>query len=568
MSRFEDLLREAAEIHCAGIQDPDEVRSQSVAILEFLAANGQSDVWRKFLAAELERLRELGVDGFDAEFQKPWTQPASTGAGNDLYHELAYPSYLHPRMHPDQLAMMSHVFGLDPAPPEHCRVLELGCGTGHSLLAFALDLRESEFVGVDFSASMIAKAQATAGRLGLQNVRFVAADAMDVDQSYGKFDYIVAHGFYSWVPGAVRERLFAICRDLLTPNGLLYVSFNATPGYQLPAILRDQGLASGAVTGVESSRAAMQRVLATPLDELPDHRRMLVQPCLENFAKSNPLQVLYDEFGEINVPFRFSKVCAAASEYGLRYVTEAGIEDWSATTLSAQARQLLVDLGDDSVRRMQYRDLLRLTRFHASLFCRGERQPALAPIPECAAAMFVTSRAAPHSANPDVRSDAKEVFESPSGVVVNIGEPLLKSALVLLYLERPMRFRLEDLVAEACQLAGIPLGGAVERFKQWLMPFWETGMIDLHWHMPELSPDAGDYPLASPYALECATDGSLTLPSLLGSAALLDQEQDRLLLLQLDGSRDEAALMEATGLAADDLRARLANFARLGLLLA
>ena len=36
-------------------------------------------------------------------------------------------------------------------------------------------------------------------QLGLSNVDLQAADIMDLPDAFGSFDYIIAHGLYSWV---------------------------------------------------------------------------------------------------------------------------------------------------------------------------------------------------------------------------------------------------------------------------------------------------------------------------------------------------------------------------------
>ena len=56
--------------------------------------------------------------------------------------------------------------------------------------------------------------------LGLTNVRLEHLDLMDLGAEFGQFDYIVAHGLYSWVPEPVRERLLEICRRNLAPGGV------------------------------------------------------------------------------------------------------------------------------------------------------------------------------------------------------------------------------------------------------------------------------------------------------------------------------------------------------------
>ena len=97
-----------------------------------------------------------------------------------------------------------------PAPPDAARILDVGCGSGGNLLPMALLWPNSEYVGIDLASGAVAKAQAKAQELGLSNVRFEAADLMELPADFGQFDYIIAHGFISWVPTAVRARLFEV----------------------------------------------------------------------------------------------------------------------------------------------------------------------------------------------------------------------------------------------------------------------------------------------------------------------------------------------------------------------
>src|SRR6185503_761364 len=55
----------------------------------------------------------------------------------------------------------------------------------------------------------------------------------------GCFDYIVAHGVYSWVPAPVREKILDVFAAMLTPQGVGYISYNAYPGSHLRNLARD-----------------------------------------------------------------------------------------------------------------------------------------------------------------------------------------------------------------------------------------------------------------------------------------------------------------------------------------
>src|SRR5215831_9257249 len=108
---------------------------------------------------------------------------------------------------------------MNPAPLDRCRVLELGCGDGGNLIPMAYRLPGSEFVGLDRGERGIEAGRAMARAARVSNIDLRCLDILDTGSELGKFDYIIAHGVYSWVPELVQERLLAICRTHLNPQG-------------------------------------------------------------------------------------------------------------------------------------------------------------------------------------------------------------------------------------------------------------------------------------------------------------------------------------------------------------
>src|SRR5436853_7806702 len=86
------------------------------------------------------------------------------------YDEVDYPSYVYPQTHPDRLATIATLLGMNPAPVEACRVLEMGCGAGGNLIPMTFDLSESSFVGVDLAGSAIAQGRDLNAAQGLKNI--------------------------------------------------------------------------------------------------------------------------------------------------------------------------------------------------------------------------------------------------------------------------------------------------------------------------------------------------------------------------------------------------------------
>src|SRR6267142_1438469 len=155
------------------------------------------------------------------------------------YDEVPYDSKAFSETHPDRLATVATLFGMQPADVEHCRVLELGCADGSNLIPMAVGLPESAFAGIDLSPRQVGDGQATIATLGLKNVTLRVGSILDVGADEGIFDYIVCHGVYSWVPPEVQNRILTICNRNLAPNGVAYVSYNTYPGWHVRGMVRD-----------------------------------------------------------------------------------------------------------------------------------------------------------------------------------------------------------------------------------------------------------------------------------------------------------------------------------------
>ena len=84
------------------------------------------------------------------------------------YDEVPYSRKPYPQSHPDRLATLATLFGMNPAPIERCRVLELGGGSGGNIIPMASSLPGSEFLGIELSERQVADGQATINALGLE----------------------------------------------------------------------------------------------------------------------------------------------------------------------------------------------------------------------------------------------------------------------------------------------------------------------------------------------------------------------------------------------------------------
>lgn len=155
------------------------------------------------------------------------------------YDEVPYGTEANSEAHPRSMGTLARLFGIDAPLASTARVLEIGCGDGEHLVAAASYLPEARFVGFDLSSAAIARGIAAAAASGVVNVELLHRDLTDVAKTtLGTFDYVLAHGVYSWVPVALRPDVLRVMRDALAPNGVAFLSANALPGWELRRTLR------------------------------------------------------------------------------------------------------------------------------------------------------------------------------------------------------------------------------------------------------------------------------------------------------------------------------------------
>ena len=161
-----------------------------------------------------------------------------SSAAESSYDAVPYQSNPFPQSQPDGLAVAARLFGLQPALPSQANVLELGCASGGSLIPLAARYPDARFLGIDFSTAQVSAAQRQIAALRLTNIRIEQGDITNFSIAE-KFDYILCHGVYSWVPEATRAAILRLCRDGLTNYGVAYISYNTYPGWRLRQVVRE-----------------------------------------------------------------------------------------------------------------------------------------------------------------------------------------------------------------------------------------------------------------------------------------------------------------------------------------
>ena len=373
------------------------------------------------------------------------------------------------------------------------------------------------------------------------NLRLEHADLAALD--VGEFDYVIAHGVYSWVAPPERDALLAACRAHLVPHGVAYVSYDVLPGGHLREITRQMLRWHLREVEEPEERIAQARALLSAVaaaggdgDEL---RQRLAWQAEWALGQSDP-SLFHDELAEHHEAVLFTDFVAHAGRHGLQFLAEADVFEMQAGALPA-------GLGGDAVTREQYLDFFKGRMFRQTLLCRAEAEPR-----EPAAAVVRTMLAASPVRPEGEVGPGRVAFRAPRGTTLTTDDAAVKTALL----------RLGEAWPAAVPVAELGGGDAVTEM---LLRAYAADVVHLHVWAPPIATAPSERPLAAaPARLQAARGTRIT--TLRHAEIDVPDELGRRLITLLDGTRDRAALLHELGRPAEELERSLQGLAGLGVL--
>jgi methyltransferase-like protein/ubiquinone/menaquinone biosynthesis C-methylase UbiE len=433
--------------------------------------------------------------------------------------------------HPDRLATMATIFGMNPSPIANCRVLEIGCGDGGNILPMALSLPGATFVGIDLSVPAIEKANDITRTLGISNIEFHAADLMRPPADLGTFDYIVAHGVYSWVPEAIGEKLVALAGQMLRPQGVAYISYNAYPGGHMRAMLREmmmyriRGMTDPA-TILAAARDLLEFIGSAggPKDEYIT----LVRKETEALATRPDYGFFHDELEENNHQVYFHEFIDLARRYGLQYLSEANYFDMREDTLGPETAERLRNYSDDPIVREQYLDFARCRRFRQTLLCHAHIKLERPVSHERMRGLYFASPARVVSTEGDIQE-----FHGPHESKVKTAHPLVRAILHRLIAKWPGVIHFDELIEDEL---------AREAACSILHALFAAGLVEARLAPPRMELTPGERPVASALARLHASRGT-HITTLRHTTIQTSGALEKKLIELLDGTRNREDLL-------------------------
>src|SRR6185503_12008520 len=377
------------------------------------------------------------------------------------------------------------------------------------------------------------------------------------------FDYIIAHGIYSWVPAPVQDRILALCASLLAANGIAFVSYNTLPGWRMLSTVREAMLYH--TRDVEDSGARIAKARAT-LDFLaeavPDRDSAygrLLRLAAEHIRQKPDYYVLHEYLEEANEAVYFERFVERIGAHGLRYLGDSDVRTMLPIGLPPKVEATLNRIAPGLIRREQFLDFLKSRSFRQSLLIRAgaalDRKLSAARVMALRVAAPVQRNEAP----PDLASDRAETFRFADGRSVEASARIVKSALTILAAQWPLAIPFDQMHQEAAAAVGADDARAErDLLAAEILRMHLGGVAELHRAAPPFALASGPRPEAGAIARRDATRGAASAN--LRHEPIVLRDDERALLPLLDGTRTRdqiaasrwPALPEAERLAALD----------------
>jgi len=489
--------------------------------------------------------------------------------------------------HPDRLATMARLLGRHPVPLERCRMLEIGCAAGGNLLPMAYSLPNAEFVGIDYSARQIEDGKQRIQQLGFNNIRLICADLGAMDDAFvaelGDFDYFVAHGFYSWTPPPVRDAMLALCKRVLRPNGVAYVSYNTFPGWHTLKMIREAMLYHGQDADSPEEKATQGREMASFLAQYANdglHKevfRHYVEMLKNNLKGTDNSFLLHDELSEVNDPVYFYQFVEHAQRHGLQYLVEVELRSVLVSSFRPETQTALKTMIWDAIDLEQKMDFVRNQMFRQTLLCHADMPLDRKITPLAVTESWLRSQAKRvESVDASLPAGARQ-FVSKDEATLTTNHPLSIAALEILAQQWPRAIHFTELMAAARRVLGHTSANPVGAGPQEVMALASTllrahgqspQLVELHSFQPALVNRVSEKPVASKMARFEAETRTIVTNVWHDRVTLLPVQQ-RLVRL-LDGTRKVSDLVVLMGgsVPPGELDEHLRFFAYAGLLVA
>lgn len=466
---------------------------------------------------------------------------------NDEYEELHYSSRPYEFTAPANLAGLARLHGIDAPIIENARILELGCASGGNLIPHSMTHPGAELVGIDLSPSQIAVGQELVDTLECRNVTLHAMSVEHLPADLGQFDYVIAHGLYSWVPTHLQETILQVMKRHLSPKGIGFISMNTHPGWLQIQAIRDAMIFSSRTANEALRRSALARQMLSDLKEATQSMQTsyasLINEEWNLLDGKADSYVAHDHLGSQNHPVYVEEFLVRAEDCGLQFLTDSDARLVYSENFSGPLVARLQGLASVP-EQQQVIDFFVNRRFRRTLLCNAglELRP---PDVSLDTGIYLYTQIAEHPPfdSQSLAPGQSLQFRTYEDQVVTLDDPIFKAMFYLFIRHSGSPISLPDLFQQLSELAKVQIEKPLrDRLLTTLLTLIKRGIVKVSSEPARYNRRKSEQPEASRLARHQSSDSDLVVNLRHQNVALPPFE--RFLLRHLDGSQTLSAVVE------------------------
>ncbi|BBK45416.1 hypothetical protein STVA_54360 [Allostella vacuolata] len=341
--------------------------------------------WEKLLAATTGAPSAIDVPGAPEPSLPPSRRIHHPGSGDlggrtvwgDGYvTDIEYTQHFFPVLAPSHLRFILAMKGIVPSTDgAEFDYMELGSGQGLTSLVLAASNPRARFYANDFNPAHVQRSRRLAAAAGLGNITFLETSFADLDEAgLPQMDFICLHGIYSWISPENQQAIVRFAGRHLKPGGVLYVSYNVTPGWAPIAPLQRLLYLYASRVGGPSDHRMKEAVRF--VDDLAGAGAAFFKanPALDKATermKGNPSYLPHEYLNRHWHLLTHAEVAGHFADAKLRFAASADAIDLAERfVLTEEAARFLAGFAGDPLRET-IKDYLRNNNFRRDIFIRG-----------------------------------------------------------------------------------------------------------------------------------------------------------------------------------------------------
>ncbi|WP_064615431.1 methyltransferase regulatory domain-containing protein [Streptobacillus moniliformis] len=293
------------------------------------------------------------------------------------YDSIPYISKSFKKCQPLHLKTMMKMLSFETTDLDKMRVLEIGCSFGGNIIPIAISNPNSEVIGLDLSKVQIDEGNDIIEKIGLKNIKLYHKNIVEYNNEFGKFDYIICHGVFSWVPDEVKEAILKVVKSSLTENGVAVISYNTYPGWKRIDVARDLMLFSienlkdrllnvNDQDKVEMGKSAIRFYLD---NSIVDEN---MKDVLKNLLDKDTHYLYHEYFEKYNDPMYFYEFSKMLAKHNLIHVVDSSMSNSYPNFNQEVKTAINNECSDNRIAKEQYYDFLRNAQFRTSIITHSE----------------------------------------------------------------------------------------------------------------------------------------------------------------------------------------------------